>query len=361
MLIFSRLSVFLILLFPLLLKADDSINVADNYFYHAYDYGSEAVYNPVNLILNCSYDVIQLDNRSRNIFDYPYSKSAKNLWKNLKDPINVINKFGWYEFIESEIFPFTLKSKKGQWWPNYQLHLIGGGMTYTALKEWYEYHGCEYPWIPSVVTTATYHILNELVENQDHVGRNVDPIADIYFFDILGIWLFSYDNVNKFFSEELNMADWSMQPSFVLPSGELHNNGQYFSVKWYLPFYDKAAIFYYFGMNALIGASYRLNEEYNISFGAGLRARNNFLVKEEGRQLSVSMVWNAGLFYDRNNSLLASLHLSGLTDNFVTLNIYPGVVKFGKFSPGLWGAYRRGGNFIFGLTTVYTPGIGYGR
>lgn len=48
-----------------------------------------------------------------------------------------------------------------------------------------------------------------------------------------------------------------------------------------------------------------------------------------------------------------------LTDNAVNLNIYPGVIKSGGFSPGLWMVMRRNGNLMFGISTVYTPGLGF--
>ncbi|HRI47172.1 MAG TPA: hypothetical protein PK559_08725, partial [Ignavibacteriaceae bacterium] len=73
---------------------------------------------------------------------------------------------------------------------------------------------------------------------------------------------------------------------------------------------------------------------------------------------SVETSWNYGIFYDRNNSLLVSLFLSGLTDNFININIYPGVIKFGKFTPGIWTIVKRNGSLLFGISTIYAPGLG---
>jgi len=334
------------------------ISPQNGYFYSGKDYGSEALYNPLNLYLNGSYDIIQLEGHSRNIFKMPYAKSAKNVFDNLADPITAINKFGWWDFISNELFPFQLTKKKAQWWPNYQLHLIGGGMTFTAIKEYYEYHKIPYPYISSLITVMGYHLLNEIVENKDHVGINVDPIADIYFFNIGGIILFSFDPVNEFFSRELNLADWSLQPSFTYPGFDLHNNGQYFSVKWFSPLSEKLGFFYYFGMNGLTGVTYKLNNEESLSFGAGLRAKELILVNEIGRQNSLNMVWNFGFFYDRNNSLMTSVFFSGLTDYFCNVNVYPGIIKIGNFSPGLWTVIQKNGKILFGLSTSYAPGIG---
>ena len=49
---------------------------------------------------------------------------------------------GWKTFLKSEIL-FSLKN--GQWLPNYTLHLLGGGMEYARLADYYTYHGLKYP------------------------------------------------------------------------------------------------------------------------------------------------------------------------------------------------------------------------
>lgn len=333
----------------------------DGFFYNGKNYGSEALYNPFNLILNGSFDIIQLDGHNRNIFKFPYTTAAKNVFSNLGNPLKAINEVGWGKFISREIFPVEFAKKGAQWWPNYQLHLVGGGMTYAATTEWYEYNKIPYPEVMSIATLTIYHLMNEIVENGSYQGTNADPIADIYVFDIGGIILFSFDNVKSFFKEELNLADWSLQPSFTLRNMSLHNNGQYFSVKWKIPFWqnEKWHIFYLCGMNGLTGLSYKFNKEETFSLGAGLRAKNLFAVDAAGRQLTVQMVWNVGLFYDKNNSLMTSLFFSGLTDYFMNLNIYPGVLKIGRFSPGLWAVLQKNGNVILGISTIYTPGLGF--
>lgn len=323
-----------------------------NYFYSGKKYGSEANYNPLNLILNGSYDIIQLEGHKRNIFSFPYNKAAKNVFENLGSPLKKINEYGWSNFISHEILPFQLNKKNAQWWPNYQLHLIGGGMTYVMMKEWFEYNKFPIPEVFSISTLTVYHLLNEFVENEKHEGLNVDPIADIYFFDLGGIVLFSFPSVAKFFSEELNLADWSLQPSITFPDYNLHNNGQYFSIKWQLPVVNQFSFFYYFGMNGLAGLSYKYNKEESLSFGAGLRAKELVEVNEIGRQNTINMVWNFGLFYDRNNSLMASLFFSGLTDYFCNLNIYPGIISYKNYSPGIWIVIMKNGTPMLGVSLI---------
>lgn len=231
-------------------------------------------------------------------------------------------------------------------------------MTYAALQEWYEFHHVPYPIAFAVVTTMGGHLLNEVVENEAYAGDNVDPIADIYLFDIGGILLFTSDGVKKFFSRELNLADWSYQPSLVFPGATLQNAGQNFSIKWKFPFSERWHLFYYMGMNGLTGLSYKWEDGTALSLGAGLRAKERVVVDAATHQQTVDLVWNGGIFYDKENSLLASLFFSALTDNTVALNVYPAVLHIGDFSPGVWCIVNRGGKIFVGVSTVWVPGLG---
>jgi hypothetical protein len=39
--------------------------------------------------------------------------------------------------------------------------------------------------------------------------------------------------------------------------------------------------------------------------------------------------------------------------------VYPGVIKIGNFSPGIWTVIGRNGNFTMGFTTRWLIGAGY--
>jgi hypothetical protein len=202
---------------------------------------------------------------------------------------------------------------------------------------------------------ATYHIVNEAVENEAFQGNNVDPIADIYIFDIGGIVLFSFDGVKKFFAEEMNLSDWSLQPGYTYRNSELHNVGQYFSIKWKLPFSEKWHLFYYFGTNGMGGLSYKYDNGAALSFGLGFSASNLIIVDEITNKKSLNLDFNAGIFYDRNNSLLASLVYTKSSDYMLNLNVYPGVLKLGSLSPGFFTAYNPEGKIIWGLSASWMP------
>ena len=253
----ARLACILIMVSPPTLSQD-------RLYYHNLPYGSQAVYNPISVILNGSYDIIQMENRSREIFTLPYGSGTTNVFHNLGSPFSMISEYGWGNFIRREVLPLSFTVESGQWWPNYELHLVGGGMTSVMMREWYEDHGFSSPMVWSIGTMAAYHLLNEIVE-----------------------------------------------------SGE------------------------------------------SFSVGAGVRAVSLKLLDPEFFLLTTVLKWEVGFFYDRNNSLLASLFIGGSYDNPVTLNIYPGVLKFSSVSPGVWALYSRQYGFTVGLTTVWVPGIAW--
>lgn len=330
-----------------------SFNVT-GYFYKGYDYGNQAVYHPIYVLLSGGFDMIQVGDK-RDIKNFPYKIAAENIWRNLSNPFQPISRYGWWNFIKDQVLPLSLSKRNAQFFPNYTLHLIGGGMEYAALKEWYEYNNYSAPGWLSAATVMGYHLVNEIAENGNYVGDDVDPIADIYIFDIGGILLFTSESVKRFFAEDLNLADWSQQPSFSIRNGELHNNGQFFSIRWKFPFTDSWYAFYYFGTNGVGGLSYKFKDGTGLSVGFGLRASDLILLDEKTNKKTLGLVGNLGLFYDKNNSLLASLSVTIKTDYMVNVNIYPGLIKMGSISPGLWGAYGQNGNVILGFTFSWLP------
>lgn len=327
------------------------------YFYRGSRPGSESVYNPITLLLNGSFDIFQTTNYSGKLNEVAYDKGWQNVWRNMKDPFSSIRHYGTWEFLANEVLPFRMNRLHAQWVPNYKLHLIGGGMTYVKTAEWYDIHGVPYPEAASFVTMFLYHGLNEVVENGGYSGDNVDPVADLYLFDLGGIVLFSFEPVKKFFSEELNLQDWSRQPSFSLVDGRLLNNGQYFSVKWKIPGLDPWHLFYYFGMDGITGVTYRFANGKALSAGIGFGAGRRDVVDPVTNRQTVTLVWNAGVFYDDDGSLLASATYIGKFKEAVNVNVYPGLISLFGFEPGVWLSFARNGSPTFGVTAAWLPGV----
>lgn len=332
------------------------------YFYTGKTYGSESLINPGSLIINTGFDILQSATHSRRLSTIKFGIGARNVYNNLSDPFTQINKFGWNKFIGQEVFPTSFKIEKAQWFPNYTLHFIGGGMDSRMMFEWYRFHEFPYPALFSTLTIAAYHFVNESVENDVFIGPNVDPIADIYIFNLGGALLFTSDAVAEFFSSTLHMTAWPGQPAWNPQFNTLENQGQYYIMKYGLPFLSRTSLFYHFGDNGMLGLSFHQpnNESITVAFGAAARDLRTVDVTNGARTVTVSLGYIAGIFYDRENSVLASLMVSNRVNEKVRLNIYPGVIDLFGFSPGLFASIGNRNQFIAGFSIQYSPfGLAY--
>jgi hypothetical protein len=247
-----------------------------------------------------------------------------------------------------EVIPVSVNSGKAQYWPNYTNHLIGGGMSYRMMVEYFRYHEYRQPRTMAGLTIFAYHFLNEVVENNEHIGPTPDPVADFWIFNPAGIILFSNDKVARFFSETLHMADWSYQPGFLPWREELQNNGQNYAIKYHLNDTGSRSIFYHWGSHAELGMSFTQPDGRCYSFGLGLVAKNLLEVDQISKTLDLAV--SGGVFYDRNNSLLASLLYAKTKDYRYRLNLYPGLVKLGPFKPGFFLALNKKDRIMTGIT-----------
>ncbi len=318
------------------------------YFYRRLGYGTDAQIHPLRMIINGGYGIFQIDNRDNRPWDVDYRNGVTNVWKNISDPFGSIQAEGWGEFFFRELLPVSVRRKHARYWPNYTQHLIGGGMSYRLMAEWYRYHGFAHPRTWSVATMAVYHFLNEVVENDRTVGWTTDPVADLLIFDPLGILLFESDRVARFFGEKLSMSDWSYQPCYDPWQGSLENNGQNFALKYRLRARSRWSLFYHYGTHAELGLSHTWTDGRCLSAGAGFKAKN--LVEVGPGTKTVDLAASAGIFYDRHHSLLASLLFAYTKDYRLRLNMYPGLVRLGRLQPGVFMGLTAEERFIAGIT-----------
>lgn len=340
--------------------AEDPQPSKRRYFFHGYDYGSQAVFNPLTSFLNRGFDVLQIRGAARNPFEAVRGNDVRNVLDNLGHAYARVREEGGSRFVREEILPLSWSQHTMRWVPNYTLHLIGGGMTFTALREWYEDHDVPWAGLWSAATLMSSALVNEALENKGSSGRNTDCIADIYFFDLGGILLFSFAPINRFFSETIVVSDWSMQPGLTWPGTGLNNQGNYFALKWSIPYIPALRLFGYIGLGSLFGLSYRLPSGLSLSMGGGLRSTRLINQSQVDLDNTVDFAASAGLFVDRNESLLASLVVSNVIDYFVSVNLYPNAIV--RFEPGLglWGAVSKNGHFVVGLSAIRTFGLGAG-
>ncbi len=332
------------------------------YFYHPeIHYGSEYVSNPLTLILNGSYDVLRNGGHENNgesvsVFQLDYRQGFRNVWDNISSPAYHISQYGWNRFLKQEVFPSSLKQNKAQWLPNYGHHIIGSGMLWVRMAEWFDYHGCKHPYWLSFFSTTFYQFMNEVLENNHSHRTNVDPIADILIFNPLGFLLFSSDTVRKFFSETIPMYDWSLQPVFNPFNGHLRNAGLQFTFKYQPRKFKRTSLFFYYGIYGIGGLSYRIKETYHFSFGAGTvvnRLQKNII--KNSLFVTPHTDGAIGLFLDRNNSLLIAAVITGPRLYNARINMYPGLVTVGKFSPGLFLAFGQWDHFVVGVNMARVP------
>jgi hypothetical protein len=320
------------------------------YFYHSLPYGSEYACNPVSTILIGGFSIFQVGNRGKRPEDVDYRAGWENVRENILHPFREIGRFGWKKFLTTEIIPTSLAPKSAQYVPNYQDHLIGSGMQYRLMREWYAAHGYPENRLFAFGTMTAFHLLNEVVENNGYRGTNVDPIADLLVFDPLGMLLFESDRVSKFFSQTLNLRDWSTWPAYDPVHRTLENNSDNYSMKWHLSWMGRWSVFYNFGLNGMLGLSYAREDGACLSGGVGVMTKSLRQVEPDsrGRWLTADLIWNAGLFYDRNGSLMASLLFSGSRAYRMKLNVLPGVLRIAGVSPGFFVALGKENELIFG-------------
>jgi hypothetical protein len=177
------------------------------------------------------------------------------------------------------------------------------------------------------------------------------------FFQPLGIILFSFDGISSFFSSTLNMNDWSEPAAMSFSPFAIRNAGQSFVMKIALTQTRSTSAFFHIGEFGLAGLSFKTDAEHAVSFGAGLATTG---VKDLPAQNGVnSNTITAGpmasIYYDRNNSLLASLSYCDNLNTRFRLNVYPGLFCTSNFSPGFFLTVAQNGTTTAGLTMHILP------
>ncbi|MEP6762778.1 MAG: hypothetical protein ABJB66_00640 [Gemmatimonadaceae bacterium] len=329
---------------------------AHTFFYFGKDYGSESQYNPLTVVLNDGFDILQISGSDNRVFKFDYVGSFTNVARALSHPFHDIREFGTSKFLTHEIFPLSGAPDGGQWEPNYTEHLIGGGMQVARTKEWYIAHEYKHPLIWTSVTVAASRFLNETMENGTWRGPGTDPIADLYVFDLGGALLFTNERVEKFFSHTLNLTSWSGQPSIDPADGRLFDVYTSWSFKVKLPYVKRVSFFGYNGENPLAGLSYRTEKGDAFSAGYGATVTDLVVVDSINNRKGVHVRPSAGFFWDRNGSLMVSA-VYAERPYHLSVNIYPHVIHIGRLSPGFWMQLPTEGGVRLGLAGTLLPGL----
>lgn len=296
---------------------------------------------PIVYYFNTAFDTAQ------EVDNYPEANYFENHWgliNYIYDPYNAINKSGGWEKFFSEQFGSTASI------PNYTLHMLGGGYDFRTLWEWYDYNGFPLPYGFALLTYGIAQFGNEALEYKQHrVLTSRDPIADLFFFNLFGVILFTSDTVARFFHDTMQMRSWSGQPLFSLTKNKIINASNNYAFRPYL-FGTRVRPFVYIGLHYLFGVSVKIGSRDYLSAGIGAAA-----TRPIHRELGLGgSVYNkvrpaGGLFWDRNDRLLASLILNGTEDYMMRLNIYPDFFYFEKANIGLFVAITDDRHPVFGM------------
>ncbi|MBE9560700.1 MAG: hypothetical protein IMF15_07915, partial [Proteobacteria bacterium] len=182
--------------------------------------------------------------------------------------------------------------------------------------EWFRENDYKYATTSAVVLAMTAELLQEILEK--NTTTDDDEVADMYIFRPLGILLFHNDAVADFVMDYLDPAIWPSLQVYDLSEDRINNAGIFYVYRPTFEFYD-ARLFIYTGLNNMLGLSHRVNEKDSFSWGVGMSTQR--IDFELDRQ--VELKTSAGVFYDRNKSLLASLVINDAGGNRFRVNWYP--------------------------------------
>jgi hypothetical protein len=113
-------------------------------------------------------------------------------------------------------------------------------------------------------------------------------------------------------------------------------------------------------MGTYLGVTRKINEEHAITLAGGTQSNQYQLLNEIGKQSTISLTWGAFMAWDKNNTPLMTLQLTGNEAALASLNIYPGVIRIRKFSPGIFAQAGSDGTGAFGICAKYSLGFGVG-
>jgi len=341
-------------------SAADSLS--RRFYYHRPDvqFGSASLQGPLGIAANRGMSVIVFNHVERDLGTIPWGKGWQAVTDAIGHPLAAIERYGgWNTFLRKELLPDKGRVWRWAWAPNYGGHIVAGGITYRYLTEWFEDNGVPMPRASAALFSMSVMVMNEVLESPNGPPGNSGTVADLLFFDPMGILVFSFDGPARFFSEKLQAADWSPQASITFPDGLIMNHGQLMSYKIPLPKLDDVRLILLIGQGAGTGLQFDVKDDYRLAVVGGFEATSRTIDPLTGTE-SVTAEYGGGLFLDRDNSLLMSVALSKRDYARYLINIYPGILP-GPLNPvGVWGTRSQQGEWSVGLSLRHTGGLGTG-
>jgi hypothetical protein len=321
-------------------------------------WGSDAQFNPVSMVLNEGWDITQLENRENRIAVLNGSDAFRRLGRTMSHPLASIRREGPGSFFFSEIVPTSMRAEKAQWIPNYQLHLVGGGILNVKAEQWYRDNGYASPKLMALATSATAWVLNEASEiSQSSSDFSTDPVADLLLFDLAGVLVFQSTAVRSIVFGRMEAMNWPLQPSLDPRDGRVLNAGQYYAFKMPLPSTRDWKFFYHMGLGNIAGLSRRVGAGHSLSVGGGAHATR--IVQIDSTRNSAALAPKIGLFWDHDNSLWASVFYNGQSVQRFSVQIYPTPWTSWPIPLGFWGTFGGPRGLSLGLSANLGIGLGW--
>jgi hypothetical protein len=343
------------------LKPENGPAMRRAHYYANRQYGSESQFNPLSAILNNGYDQVRTG-PDRRVFAFDYGSGAEGSLNSILRAGHLLRDYGTANWIKYELLPLSGKGGGGgQWWPNYQLHLFAGGATYVRLIGWFEQRNYSHPRLYAAATSYAGHLLNEMMENTPYRNGTVDGMTDLLIFDPAAILLWNSDRVQRFVGTRIEFTEWAGQPSLSMPGNTIENTFQTTMVRARLPRTNQWRVMTTMGGSYMGGLSRRYRDSTWVSLALGSDARSNAIVDTLTGRKTVELLPNVGFFVDKGGSLMWSMVLRSGYDAAATLNVYPGVLKFGRseLAPGWWAQYLpQQREMRFGITSGWGVGVG---
>jgi len=266
----------------------------------------EGAWFPLTYIINGTIDVAQNDywfNQKK------FSEKTRELNRRLENPHRSIKNDGGYgklfknEFLSTRVFP------------NILLHTLGGGYDTLWLKEYYDNHDYPAPWVFAIFTSFLARYGNEVLEVTEKQITSHDHIADLFFFDVAGVFLAQNPEWMKFLVKDLGMTAWHFQPMWAPKEDDFRNAGLNYIIRpEVLSYKEKVTPFFFFGMQNMLGISYQYDDKRRLSVSTGLF----FTDPLEQKSKLVS-----ALFWEKKSELVASFFINGSENFRWRLNMYP--------------------------------------
>ncbi len=328
------------------------------YYRPELDFGSVSVVGPLNVLFNRGFSILHFRDQPRDIRDIEWGNGLSAVVDAFTHPRTAIARAGgWGPWLKREFLP-TGRVWEWAWAANYGGHILGGGITSRYLEEWFVANRVPMPALSSAIYLMGTMIVNEIIEHPDGTGSG-GGVADMLIFDPLGIILFRIDGVARFFSEELHATDWSPQVSVTLPGMRVQNVGQVFAYKVRLPFFERTRLLLTLGQQGLGGLTYRFDSGLSVGVAGGIDGDLRIVDPKTGQE-SIEPRPAVGFYLDQDDSLLASVVLGYDAFNFLSVNVYPGVLPGAFASLGVWATVTQSREFSFGLSSRSTLGLGTG-